>query len=253
MIDLDQEEILSSNSNTLGFSISGLYANAVFNGHNMLFFCISALFLLYSSDKKFQLMGIVSSAIIIIGLFYCQQRGAFFISIVVWLFIIYRYFSTRVNSKLLTLFLFIILLLVLVPQIMGFLESSDSRLISDSDSGRGMLLRESINYYLEHPLFGGYAACIHQIGMPSHNLLVSAFLAGGFFGGVILLILIFKLLMLVFKNFRQQSVISPISLLVLGLITDSMVHNTGFVEGDPSTFLSMALLVYAFKYKVKYL
>ena len=244
VIDVEQEELLSSNLNILGLSVSGLYANPVFNGHNLLVFCIASLFLLFKDDKRLQYLGIIASTIILVGLFFCQQRGAFFISIAIWMFMVYRYISRRLNSKFLTMLLFVVVLLFIASHIIGFLESSDSRLISDSDSGREMLLRESINYYIKHPLSGGYAACIHLLGRPSHNLLVSAFLAGGLVGGIVLLSLLWQLLILAIKNIRAESVISPISFLFLGLLADSMVHNSGFVEGDPSTFLAMALLVY---------
>lgn len=216
----------------------------MFNGHNLLVFCIASLFLLFKDDKRLQYLGIIASTIILVGLFFCQQRGAFFISIAIWMFMVYRYISRRLNSKFLTMLLFVVVLLFIASHIIGFLESSDSRLISDSDSGREMLLRESINYYIKHPLLGGYAACIHLLGRPSHNLLVSAFLAGGLVGGIVLLSLLWQLLILAIKNIRAESVISPISFLFLGLLADSMVHNSGFVEGDPSTFLAMALLVY---------
>ena len=98
VIDVEQEELLSSNLNILGLSVSGLYANPVFNGHNLLVFCIASLFLLFKDDKRLQYLGIIASTIILVGLFFCQQRGAFFISIAIWMFMVYRYISRIVNS-----------------------------------------------------------------------------------------------------------------------------------------------------------
>lgn len=249
VIDADQEDLLSSNQNLLGLSISGLYSNAVYNGHYLLVFCISSLFLLFSSEKKMQYIGIISSTFILIGLFFCQQRSGFFISLIVWLFLIYRYISREFKNKFLTLLVLVVGLLYVISHLMGFLESSDSRLISESDSGREMLLRGSIDYYMQHPFIGGYAACVHLLGRPSHNLFVSAFLAGGLLGGITLISFIIKLTIIAFKQVTMDGLISPISLLFIGLVADSLVHNTGFVEGEPAAFVALVLLVYTKKIK----
>lgn len=249
VIDTDQEDLLSSNQNLLGLSISGLYSNPVFNGHYLLVFCISSLFLLFSIKKKIQYIGIISSTFILIGLFFCQQRGGFFISLIVWLYLIYRYISKEIKSKYLTVIVLSVGLLYAISHLMGFLESSDSRLLSESDSGREMLLRGSIDYYIEHPIIGGYAACVHLLGRPSHNLFVSAFLAGGLLGGITLICFIIKLTIIALKQVIMNDIISPISLLFIGLVADSLVHNTGFVEGEPATFVALVLLVYTKKIK----
>lgn len=249
VIDADQEDFLSSNQNLLGVSISGLYSNPVFNGHYLLVFCISSLFLLFSVKKKIQYIGIVSSTFILIGLFFCQQRGGFFISLTVWLFLIYKYILKEIKNKFLTVIVLSVGLLYAISHLMGFLELSDSRLLSESDSGREMLLRGSFDYYMQHPIIGGYAACVHLLGRPSHNLFVSAFLAGGLLGGITLTCFIVKLTVIALKRATMNNIISPISLLFIGLVADSLVHNTGFVEGEPATFVSLALLVYTIKMK----
>lgn len=249
VIDVEQENLLSSNQNLLGLSISGLYSNPVFNGHYLLFFCVCSFFLLISKKKRARYLGIISSTFILIGLFFCQQRGAFFVSLAVWMYVIYRYFSKIFKSKYIAIILLSIMSLYAISHINGFLESSDSRLISDSDSGREMLLKGSIDYYIQHPFMGGYAECAHLLGRPSHNLFVSAFLAGGFFGGIILVCFVIKLIIIAKQQARQGGVYVLVSLLFLGLVLDSFVHNTGFVEGEPATFLALALLVYIEKYK----
>lgn len=247
VIDIEQEDLLSSNQNLLGLSISGLYSNPVYNGHYLLVFCISSLFLLFSNKKKIQFIGIISSTFILIGLFFCQQRSGFFISLTTWLFLIYRYISKKIRNQFLTIIVLSIGFLYTISHLMGFLESSDSRLISESDSGREMLLMGSIDYYLQHPILGGYAACVHLLGRPSHNLFVSAFLAGGLLGGTTLICFIIKLIVIALKQVTRNNIISPISLLFIGLVADSLFHNTGFVEGEPATFLALVLLVYTQK------
>lgn len=250
-IDSEQEELLASNANLLGLSISGLYANPVFNGHYLLVFCLSSLFCIFSVDKKSQFLGLASSTFILIGLFFCQQRGAFFISVIAWFYIIYKYVSAKINNKVLTFILLALAGVYIVSSLIGFLEFSDSRLISDSDSGREMLLRKSIEYYLLHPFIGGYYECMHLIGRPSHNFFVSAFLAGGLLGGITLVSMVLRLIVMTIRQIGKYDVISPISIFLLGLVSDSMVHNTGLVEGDSATFLALSLFIYTLKYTRK--
>lgn len=246
--DTEQEDVLSLNQNLLGLSISGLYVNPVFNGHYLLVFCVCSLFLLFNTPKRVQCLGIILSTFILAGLFFCQQRGAFFISLAIWIYIIYRYMSSKLKNRFIAIILFSVISIYAISHLIGFLESSDSRLINMSDPGRKILLKESFNYYMQHPLMGGYAACVHSLGHPSHNLFISAFLAGGLFGGIILVCYIIKLSIMAIKQIRLSDLLALVSLLFLGLLVDSFVHNTGFVEGEPATFFALALLVYAKKY-----
>lgn len=245
MLMQDPEAFDIASNGMLGISVSGLYANPVFNGHNLLFCFVSSLFVLRGRHK---LVGFASSIIILTGLFFCQQRSAFYLSVLVLLVIGWKMMQNNLKTKLLIIFSTVIVVFYLLPHIESYVIDSGSRLMDVSMTSRDDIWEASINFLSDHILIGGFDKFVQGYGRFPHNLILSAFLAGGLIGGVVLMVLIFILLLTAYRSLKYYNK-GNISLYVSAclltvLIADSLTHNTGFVEADFSTLLAMSLCCY---------
>lgn len=230
---------------TLGVSISGLFMNPVFNGHALLFCFVCSLFGL---QGRYKLARLVFPIIIFAGLFFCQQRSAFYLSVLTILIVGWRIMQSNPKIKVLIVVLSLLVAFYLFPHVEAFILESGSRIMDVSMTGREEIWQAASNFLSDHILIGGFDKFVHQYGRFPHNLFLSAYLAGGLIGGTILMLLISMLLFSAIKSyFRNQK--QNISLLVSAclisvLIADSLTHNTGLVEADFSTFLAMSLCYY---------
>lgn len=230
---------------TLGVSISGLFMNPVFNGHALLFCFVCSLFAL---QGRYKLARLVFPIIIFAGLFFCQQRSAFYLSVLVILIVGWRTMQNNPRIKVLMVVLSLFVVFYLFPRLEAFMLESGSRIMDVSMTGREEIWQAASSFLSDHILIGGFDKFVHQYGRFPHNLFLSAYLAGGLIGGTILMLLICMLLFSAIKScFRNKN--QNISLLVSAclisvLIADSLTHNTGLVEADFSTFLAMSLCYY---------
>ena len=230
----------------LGRSISGIFANPVFNGHVLLFCFVSSLFVL--QHKSYRLIGLIFSIIIFAGLFFCQQRSAFYLSVFVLLLVGWKLTRRDLQTKIFALLISLAIVFYLFPRLESYAIDSGSRIVDTSMTGRTEIWATATNFISDHLLIGGFDSFIHQTGKYPHNLILSAFLAGGLFGGIILMIMIITIFIKVLKSLSYSDK-NNISLLVSAclifvLICDSMTHNTGLIEADFATFLAMSLSYY---------
>lgn len=234
-------------SMTYGQSLNGLFLNPVLNGHYLLF--MFSLLLICIKDKLVSLK-IIFPAIALIGLFFCQQRSAFFWALIVLVFFLFSLLKRGNIRKSLFIPIVIIALITLFSG--NFLERivspngmiSDSRLLNLEDTGRNSIYDNSLNFITSHLLFGGHFKFIAETNMPPHNLLLDAFIAGGFFGGIVLIVMIVKQITLVLRSFNKHSIICLVyGLCFLSMIGDAMFHNSGYTTGDKVVWLSWALFI----------
>lgn len=247
MQNKDALNIVTNTGYTLGTSISGLYLTPVINGHYLLFsFIISLLCVFYRNTIR--IIPFLISCIILIGLFFCQQRSPFYLSILALLYVTIK--LTRYNLKFKILFFAIILVSVFViaPHLFDYISSSGSRLLDITTTHRNIIWKEAIEFYFNHPFIGGLRLFVDKTQFWPHNLIVSGFLAGGFLGGTILLFLVVRLLIQTLNSINLFNGTNPeiliIGCLLISLILDSMTHNTGIVDGDRLTFIAISLCYY---------
>lgn len=229
----------------LGHSISGIFINPVFNGHNLLFFFVCSLFML---QGRYRLLGFLLSMAILAGLFFCQQRSAFYLSIMTLLIIGWKMMQNDVKTKFFLVFTSLIFVFFLLPFIESYILDTGSRLIDTDTTNRGEIWSSAASFLSKHILFGGLDMFVNETGKYSHNLFFSSFLAGGLFGGFIMMVLVCRVLYGAFKSlkyFNGYNISLLVSVcLISTLIADSLTHNIGLVEADYSTFLAMSLCYY---------
>lgn len=224
-----------------GFALSGIYLSPVINGRYLLFFFLISLLLI---KNKYNIIYIIITTIILVGIFICQQRSAFYLSLFSLSVLILKYKSKSKVFKYVYLGTIIISIMVLLPYFLDYLNTSGSRLTENSGTGREEIWPVAIDFYLSNPIFAGNRLFMEITHMTSHNLLLSAFIAGGFLGGIILSVFVIRLISksikTIFGKYNNYNSL-VISLMIFSLIGDSMVHNFGFVQADLPMFIALAL------------
>ena len=245
MLIQNPDSISFATDGMLGHSISGIFINPVFNGHSLLFCFVCSLFML---QGRYRLLGFLLSLTILTGLFFCQQRSAFYLSIIALLIVGWKMMQNNVTNKFFLVFLSLILIFFLLPFIESYVLESGSRLIDTNTTNREEIWSSAASYLSNHMLFGGFDAFVKETGKYPHNLFFSSFLAGGLFGGLIMMILVCRILYGAVKSlkyFNGYNISLLVSVcLIVTLVTDSFTHNIGLVEADFSTFLAMSICCY---------
>ena len=223
-----------------GLSVSGICGTPVKNGHYSILFLLSSFSLL----KKSFWLWIVPFFIIILGVFFCQQRSAFVIVTAVSLFLMYLHFQNSKYGYLLS-FLFIVVVFIVAPMVLEDLQQMDTRVTDINLDTRENLYRSAFDFIGKHPFLGGYELYCHQLHKPPHNLLLSMFVAGGILGGLLLMGMIIVQYNLIWKQVKRNKnfVFILFACIYIALMADSMFHNSGLVEGDPTTWLCWGIIV----------
>ena len=143
---------------------------------------------------------------------------------------------------------FLAFICFLLPYIESYVIDSGSRLINTDTTNRKEIWMSAASFLSDHILLGGFDLFVQETGKYPHNLFFSSFLAGGLFGGLIMIILVCRMLvgaMKSIKYYRSDNISLVISAcLIFVLVLDSLTHNIGLVEADFATFLAMSLCFY---------
>lgn len=244
-LGIEDEEFLSKQArgvDMMGMSIPGLYGSPVTNGHYLLVSFIASFALQRYSFKP---LGYVFSILIFIGLFFCQQRGPFYVGVLMLFFLLFRtYFTGRPKQvKLLLLIFFAIIVIAVIPTYIQNLSLLESRMTLDaSEDSRTAIYRNTWDWILENPLGGFYV--LHQIKDP-HNFFLNAFVFGGWLGGlVIIYVLVLQLksvCKICFKGINEQKFLTfVLAVAYLGATGNSMVHNISIITGNIGTWMVWA-------------
>lgn len=226
----------------MGISIPGIFDTAVRNGH---FLILSTLLSLYVQKNGFKLLGYLITVVMLVGLFFCQQRAPFFISGVLLIYVFYKLYGSGKSGvkKIILTGIIVTVLWGGVTTFMPMLLSGDFRFSEGLESSeRRDIYTNTINWILEHPLGGIFD--VRKIVSP-HNFFLNAFVYAGWLGGWFMVIDLFLQMLLLFKNLRVSDNNLKFSTVVLisaylGLTINSMVHNVSIVTGDALTWISWA-------------
>lgn len=254
-----QDEIIDSHDGELGFALSGLYLSSVINGHNLLFFFLLSLFIQAKSTNYF---GIGASMIIFAGLFFCQQRSPFYIALFCGTVFYLKCAGSSFRGKIWLFVTVVVVILYVFPYYINYVEESGSRIMSQDDTNRFLIMEKCIDFLFENPVITGYHRFVAVKMSYPHNLFFSAFLAGGIFGGIIFMKMLYKQFNFLLHHVlcNSSSRVCFLSFLVyMAIVFDSLFHNTGWVDGDYATFICWSVSYYYviqcnkdLKYETKY-
>lgn len=250
MLNEIQNDYITNHGDRFGLSVTGVFNSAVNNGHISLFIILS-LFIL--RGKVPFLLWLIPFTIVYVGLFFTQQRSSFYIGtmLCLLLFFITTEKKYRIHIVLATI---AIVGISAFYDVLRYVDFWGTRISDINLNTRAYLWDYAFMFVNEHPLLGGYELFIKQLYRPPHNFILSAFVAGGFLGGVLLIYLIVRQFSFILNRPRRniKSYFMIFSCLYLALTADSLFHNTGLVECNGFTLLSWGLVYGAAHNKKRY-
>lgn len=250
VVDESVHEYIDLHSDGMGVSLSGIYMSAVTNGHNLLFFYLISLLTTYNGNKRN--LFLIPSLVILVGMFYCQQRSPFYIALFLSSLLIARKYSFSPLKMFLMIVVLLFACIWILPIYIGYVETSGSRMLSDDDTNRFDIWSNSLLFFLDHPILGGYHSFVAKYKSYPHNILLSVLVSGGVFGLAFFIRMIWgqiKFLTFQIKIQTQNIFVLAVVFCYIGLVLDSMSHNTGWVDGDYATFICWSMCYYLFSCK----
>lgn len=231
--DVDMLAELDANDTALGLVLPGILTNDVYNGY---FIMSTGILSLYFLKDGFRIFKLLPWLLFSIASFMVQQRAPFYIFMIasVAIFIKVTYI-TNSRYKYIYLFLLLILIPVMASYLLNFLTTSGSRFSLGMEStNRNELFAQSIQFIKDNTLIGGFFGS----HIYPHNLFLGAWICGGIFGFVSIVVLTCMQFGRVFKSFFSKirdsrnylRMLFGMSFLSFGL--NSLFHNAGLYTGD---------------------
>lgn len=155
-------------------------------------------------------------------------RGGFMV-LAIQSFLIFSYYISRSNTNIFRSIFFVIILLGLSFYILSEFGLSDSSGLSrisahlTEDSGRGGLYNQAIDVFLSSPIIGhGLGSIWWTIGLYSHNLVMDLLAEVGLVGAIVLMLILIRSFVSLFK----LSKIDPVNFFIILVYTGALINNS---------------------------
>jgi len=160
----------------------GIYSSPVVSGHMLMYVAVLSMIF---QQRRINFFAIFLTLLLLIGSFATQERTGFYTAIAMILFLMYIKITLMNNSsKYFLIFLFIVGVLLFIPWFFNMLMEGESRYAEKGfdTTGRDVIYLESFNYFLDHPLLGGYYNYMESHTFPPHNVLLNSLVYSGVLG-----------------------------------------------------------------------
>lgn len=224
-----------------GVAVQGL-VDSVRNGY---FLSATAVLALYNKNGKISLINLITWLFVMAASLLAQERAGFFAAVLLSLVVILLNISNHSGkSRWLVVVLLLFVGLAFLPMGLDALLSGDLRYSKGFDIGeeRGYLSRMGWDFFLSHP-FGAFYEFLEEGYRYPHNVFVSMFLVGGVFGGIAILILFFRQLIIITKQLllcrqtRHLTFAAFWGLMFVAYTICSLTHNASIVFGTFDFFI----------------
>ncbi len=222
-----------------GTAIPGILG-AVLNGYFLSFVSIISLF---NKENKLALWNLLIWFIIIIGSYYVQERSGFFGGLVLSVFVMVKMLSCSSDKyRAIVSPLLLLISIIILAVILNNLTSSEMRYNSFDMSNRIAIYSKAWDFFMQHPL-GGFYLCLNAIEFYPHNLFLNALIFGGWFGGLMIFVILgmqfIEIIPTFFYRIKEQE---NFALLLFGVAytvftINSFVHNLSIVTGDATIWI----------------
>ncbi len=237
-------DFIDSGETALNRSIvMGITGFVVTNGYFIAVFCSVVSYKIWDKYLKGHIVAIIMIMIALYGAFLTQQRMAMFSVILLVVFIVIMKMKLKSIPVFVALFFIFYSFLILNEVDLG-------RFTEESDNSDRFKLFETFSVFVDSPLalFGGLNQYLqHYGGRVQHNVFLGAWVGGGFFSMVLIVILFFstciKSLYLIFKfynNINFYPIIFALACLVFNFY--SLTHSSGLHTGEPLFWISYSLM-----------
>lgn len=217
--------------------LAGLFGT-VPNGYIL---SVASILAWYPFRNKYIWINFILWPVCILASFYTQERTGFFLAVTFSLFLLYIKLRSRKRVGVLLLFVFMILAVIYVPDLIETISTTGRYSKGTDGSGRMEYISKGIDFVMNNPLGGVYYFKATNPVMP-HFLFVNMFLAGGIVGGLMLLLIVIKQMLMtaryVLKSLKTVNWLPLLFFLMyLDLTGNSLFHNMSIVYGDPLFFV----------------
>lgn len=240
-LDLEEEfaEKVGRKEQMEGYAIAGIF-DSVQNGY---FLSASAILTLFNKKGNI-FINIILWAIIMTASLLAQERSGFFLAVAFSLFIMSKYIMSKGKS-----WAIVIAILIVGVAAYFLIVNMDVLLLSNlryakgfENDGRESFRDVAWDYLLSNPL-GGFHDFMDSGNRAAHNFFVNAFLYGGLFGGLCVIILVImqviRIIPYMFKRFDSDNIQWAFiwGLMYIDYTINSMVHNASVMSGSLCFFV----------------
>lgn len=220
----------------------GIFGNVVGNAMFLGALGVIPFTLLRGSKFRTKVISVISIALSVVACFMCQERAGL---IALLLSIFYLIFKMT-NKK----YILVLALLALIPIIstvnFGAYDLGRFKDVSIRNDTRESIWNYFGMFFSENWLWGGPLKYQLLAGHLPHNFIFNAFVFGGLFGGIAVILLFTMIIVrgisnLINKYCSFRTVVFTVSL--LAFLLQGFVHNASLVTGDIEIFLLLGLMV----------
>ncbi len=239
----------------MGHVIPGAFNSGVYNGYFLMTTGIMSIRLL---QKNFSFLRLIPWSIITFACICAQERGPIVILLPLSFYAFYKILKSRhVKKRNLSILIFTIALFSIIGLIFIFVSRVGSRFgnIGLEDKSRQRIYEDALTYYLDYPLFGGYFRFAENTGTAPHNLILNAFIYGGFIGGAAIVRILYLQFKPIIKTLwkkldKENEYCFYVGLAYTAFTLNSLLHNRSIITGDVIVWMLWAAFYYDYK-KIK--
>jgi len=244
---------MSSTDEMVGISITpGILRTSYGNAMFLSSIGTLAFGLIYVARNRYvKLLHLLCGLLGLVACFMTQQRSAFYIMLLSFSLIFYLGKGIKPLIICLVVFIFLPSFMdlsdVLNEETMGRLVLSHNLI---TDNARANLTQNAISFLSEHPFVGGPMEYFSQNGMPAHNFILNAFIYGGLIGGLILVVMFFKIQFLFLNTLFKFKKISKSLICLIALssfLLQGLFHNESLVFSSTIIFILLPLALVSSK------
>lgn len=240
-LDLEEEfaEKVGRKEQMEGYAIAGIF-DSVQNGY---FLSASAILTLFNKKGNI-FVNLVLWVIVMAASLLAQERSGFFMAVAFSLFIMGKYIMSKGKYfAIIVAIAFIGIVAYFLYLNMDVLLLSDLRYAKGFDNdGRESFRNVAWEYLLSNPM-GGFHEFMDSGARGTHNFFANAFLYGGLFGGLCVIILVImqvlRIIPFMFKRSDSENIQWAFiwGLMYIDYTINSMVHNASVMSGSLCFFV----------------
>jgi len=227
----------------------GIYSSPVVSGHMLMYVAVLSMIF---QQRRINFFAIFLTLLLLIGSFATQERTGFYTAIAMILFLMYIKITLMNNSsKYFLIFLFIVGVLLFIPWFFNMLMEGESRYAEKGfdTTGRDVIYLESFNYFLDHPLLGGYYNYMESHTFPPHNVLLNSLVYSGVLGTFFIISIFVLQMKKIFSIIRNANKCNygllVISTAYISIILNGFTHNISIVNADINGWIIWGVINYS--------
>lgn len=228
-------------------AMPGIFGHGAVNGYMVSCLGILGMYFLNGNGRKYWIIGIILFALSLVGAFCCQERSGFGLLIMFALISVWK-FSAKYLKYSVPLLL-ILLGLAYYENIAEWISSQDiGRFaeLTNFDDTRTKLVRNAVEFILNHPLLGGDVLYGKIFGLTPHNVILHSFIYSGLIGAALILYLTFYMLADTYRTIKNSHTGTAAYFFACALaifLLNGFFHSSSLITGDVIIWILYACML----------